>query len=189
MTQALAIPDLAQAESVAQQADAHASNLLAFAQAYVCTDDGSEAMRYAEQLKAQGKAFDAEREVFDAVIRPLRQASLRWKPPADKIEAARRLMVNKATARQQYLREEQTRQLTAATTATEVQAAVSVLVARPTGLSERESWTFEIVNIDEVPDEYFVLDEARLGREARASKGALKVPGVRPVRNVIGVQR
>jgi hypothetical protein len=47
------------------------------------------------------------------------------------------------------------------------------------GLSFRESWRFEVENLDQVPREYLRPDERKIGAAVAAFKGETKIPGVR----------
>lgn len=68
----------------------------------------------------------------------------------------------------------------------EITAAVAVVTQAPTGFVEVEQWDIEITDRSAIPAEYFVLDEARLRREARALKTKFAVPGVRAVQTTGG---
>jgi hypothetical protein len=61
---------------------------------------------------------------------------------------------------------------------------VQVPVAKPTGskLATVVTWGFEIVNAGEIPREYMIPDESKIGAVIRASKGSIVIPGVRAVR-------
>jgi len=72
-----------------------------------------------------------------------------------------------------------------ATSASERIAAVAALGPKPAGYGEAETWGWEIADLAAIPPAYFVLDEARLTREAKQHKAALAVPGIRPVRGTI----
>lgn len=71
--------------------------------------------------------------------------------------------------------------LPAARSAEEVSAALAVLQPKPAGFVEVEHWTWEVADPAAIPAAYFVLNTARLDDEAKALKGALAVPGIRPV--------
>jgi hypothetical protein len=71
--------------------------------------------------------------------------------------------------------------LPAARSAEEVSAALAVLQPKPAGFVEVEHWSWEIADIASIPHTYFVLDVARLDAEASEQKGAMAVPGIRPV--------
>jgi hypothetical protein len=61
---------------------------------------------------------------------------------------------------------------------------VQVPVAKPTGskLATVVTWGFEIVNAGEIPREYMIPDETKIGAVIRASKGSIVIPGVRAIR-------
>lgn len=77
--------------------------------------------------------------------------------------------------------EQQAALMVAATSAEEVVAAVAVVQPKPTGFVEVERWTWAIEDLAKVPPSYFVLDEARIAREAATQKGDLSIPGIRAV--------
>ena len=55
---------------------------------------------------------------------------------------------------------------------------------KPSGskLATVVTWGFEIVNAGEIPREYMIPDETKIGAVIRASKGSIVIPGVRAVR-------
>lgn len=71
-------------------------------------------------------------------------------------------------------------------------APIVVPVARPKGSSyTAKRWTFEIVNVAEIPREYLLPDEKKIGGLATDLKGDAKVPGVRffEVENIVTGRR
>lgn len=68
-----------------------------------------------------------------------------------------------------------------ATTREEVERSVAAAVPIPEGLTSVEVWGWEPTG-EPIDPSYYVLDTARLDREARALKANLAVPGIRPVR-------
>ena len=47
------------------------------------------------------------------------------------------------------------------------------------GIETREKWSCEVINLNEVPREYLVVDEKRLNELARRTKGSVEVNGIR----------
>ncbi len=47
------------------------------------------------------------------------------------------------------------------------------------GISKRKDWTFEVVDPSQVPREYLLVDEVKLGKYVRMEKENASVPGVR----------
>ena len=47
------------------------------------------------------------------------------------------------------------------------------------GVGERGNWRFEVVNEQLVPDQFWAIDAAALGRQVRATKDKMAIPGVR----------
>ncbi len=64
-----------------------------------------------------------------------------------------------------------------------VAAAAPVMIAAPVakvkGIGTREVWKYEITDADAVPREYLMVDETKIGQVVRATKGTLKIAGVR----------
>lgn len=62
-----------------------------------------------------------------------------------------------------------------------VQYVAPIVAAQPKmeGLSEREFWTFEVVNPDWIPKEYLIVDEKKISGVVKALKDKAQIPGVR----------
>lgn len=52
-------------------------------------------------------------------------------------------------------------------------------VPKVAGLSYREDWKFEVVHADLIPDEYWIIDEKKIGGVVRALKQTCNIPGIR----------
>lgn len=192
MSAPVAIPDIKKGEDVAAQAFATAKQmgeqLLA---AQVTTAEQAQwATNAAHEVWTQKRALEAER---DKVAKPLRKLATdhakRWKPAIDVLTQCEQHLKTQALQFQQAERRRQAEALQAATNQTEVAAAVAVLAPTPVGLQERSTWAWEVTDLAKVPREYFVLDTARLDREARDQKGELAVPGIKPVCKTTAVLR
>lgn len=57
------------------------------------------------------------------------------------------------------------------------------------GISTREDWDIELLNINLVPRDYLMFDEVKARKVVRASKGAVQIPGVRNIKKTIVSQR
>ncbi len=90
---------------------------------------------------------------------------------------------------QQEQAEAAARALREATSQAEVARTVAAIAPPPTGMSEREDWDFEIIDLALVPREYLVLDTAKVRSEVRASKDKTTIPGIRAVRRTTMVMR
>lgn len=66
---------------------------------------------------------------------------------------------------------------------------VQRMTAAPEGMHERVSWGYEVIDYNQIPREYWILDDARLKKEARACKEKMNVPGIRPVKHSTPVLR
>lgn len=113
----------------------------------------------------------------------------------DKLDAAEKAVKAKmsafATAREKKAREEAAERQRAAIeaqrmaeTAGETVAVVPDVVAEPStvkpeGVSEVLTWHFEVENPDQIPREYLVVDEKKIGAVVRAGGGTIQIPGVK----------
>jgi hypothetical protein len=57
------------------------------------------------------------------------------------------------------------------------------------GLSMTDTWSYRIVNIGQIPREYMMPDEKKIGAMVRASKGTVVIPGVEVVKGTSVAQR
>lgn len=148
-----------------------------------------ELVNIGHQFKAHQKLFKAERAKATNLRRLANEYDAPWKAGDELCESVQRHVKAIALAFSAAERERQAAALAAAASPAEVADAVAVLAPKPEGLTEVEWWGWEIEDPSKIPAEYFVLDTARLDREAREQKGALKVPGIAPKRNVRGQLR
>jgi hypothetical protein len=148
------------------------------------------AVAVGHQVREYKRSLEKER---DDIAKPLRalatQHTKRWKPAIDMLQSIETHLKRQIVTFQTAERARQTAALAQAATPAEVVQAVEALAPTPRGVQERESWSYEIVDVALVPREYFVLDTARLEREAREQKAAFAVPGTKPVRKVTAVFR
>lgn len=129
---------------------------------------------YHEEQTAKRKALESKR-LKEAQERELKR---------QKEEREAKAAENAATAEQ--LRSVGAHQDAAAVEATPIEVSTQPItvapVAPPTqnpeGLQFRENWRWRLVNIDQVPREYMILDEKLLNATARSAKGRARVPGV-----------
>lgn len=61
--------------------------------------------------------------------------------------------------------------------------AVPSSVPKVAGTSQRESWSYEITDINLIPREYMVPDTVKIGQIVRAMKNTCKIPGIRTIKN------
>jgi len=57
------------------------------------------------------------------------------------------------------------------------------------GISTREDWDIELIDLSMVPREYLTFDEVKARRVIRASKGSIQIPGVKNIKKTIVSQR
>jgi len=142
-------------------------------------------------LAAQGVAwYAAQRSELEAALSsavdPIK-AGLRviesWLRPGIRACSAAEVHLKSTTqAWRRRCADEVAARLAAATSAEEIERACAAVATVPAGLVAVATWGWELDG-DPIDPSYLVLDAARLDREARALKGALKVAGVRPVRS------
>jgi hypothetical protein len=61
--------------------------------------------------------------------------------------------------------------------------------AQTFGISTREDWDIELIDISQVPREYLMFDEVKARKVVRASKGAVQITGVKNIKKTIVSQR
>ena len=61
--------------------------------------------------------------------------------------------------------------------------------AQTVGISTREDWDIELVDVNLVPREYMLPDEVKARKIVRASKGTIQIPGFRNIKKTIVSQR
>lgn len=147
------------------------------------------AVQAAKQVKARRLAFEKQRDEFSKPLRALAaKHSKCWNPSIKIYQELEKHLKTVALELEAAEQAEQQRALAAATTPEDV-----ALAAAPvdSGLGKSTTWVFEIVNEDEIPEEYWlrILDRPRLEREAREQKAAFAVEGVRAVPKTTGVLR
>jgi hypothetical protein len=177
------LPDIAQARTMADAALASlqgtAAHVLAI-EAVHTAEDAQAAIDEAKKYREIKRAGEAER---DTVCKPLRaQATAHSKRWAGFIAMAEQLERHcKALGLDYQSRAAaQAQQALAAgvTSHTELARAQEALTTKPAGMSVRKTYRAKVVDPSKVPAQYWLIDEARLDREARAAKDKFAVPGV-----------
>lgn len=142
------------------------------------------------EIKAQQKTAKSLKDEaltpFKAVIK---YVSALFTEPEGLLEAGEQHLKDQIKTYREAAEAQHAAALEAAQSPEDVAAAVAVIPDKPQGISERVMWKYRVVDESKIPDEYWVLDEQRLGREARMHKEDLCVPGVEPVREVTMVAR
>jgi len=127
----------------------------------------------AEQEKIK---LDADRKrIEEEAIRKAAEAELK----GDNEKAA--AILEKAVAKEEKL-----------SAKIEEAATVAAYVPPPVktvGISTREDWDIELLDINLVPRDYLMFDEAKARKVIRASKGTIQIPGVKNVKKTIVSQR
>lgn len=140
------------------------------------------AVTWIRQIKQVRKALETERKTLTKPLADALEAMRSWwRAPLKRYEEAEQHLRDQCNAFEARRHAELTASLTAATSTTEIQQSVQALATPAEKTHTREEWRWEIADVSKIPYEYFVLDTARLDRESKALKGALAVPGIRPV--------
>jgi hypothetical protein len=149
--------------------------------------------REAQWFADAGKRFATMRKDLtkdrDQFCKPLRAVAKRiadrYKPAIDGCQAVEDHVKEQIDAFQFREAAKAQAALAEATTPEEVTATVAAVVpATPQGTAQVETWGFRVVDTKLIPADYWLLDEKRLAREAKAMKGGLKIPGIEPVREM-----
>lgn len=144
-----------------------------------------ERKRQEEQRKAE-EAARKERERIEAEARKAQEAA-RQKAEQLAKEAAKAAAKGDAEAAAKAQQkaakvmeraEEKNEALAMKASAVQVAQVAAPAPPKVKGLSMRTMWSARIVNVDLVPREYLIVNEAALNKVAEATKGAIKIPGV-----------
>jgi hypothetical protein len=136
--------------------------------------------------EAELRAWQAEQEKIraEAEARRVAEEALRKAAIAeangqnDKAEK----ILNKAAAQETKISEK--------IEAASVAAAAPIPVRVQTvGISTREDWDIDLIDISQVPRDYLMFDEVKARKVVRASKGSIQIPGVKNVKKTIVSQR
>lgn len=128
---------------------------------------------------AEQEKIRAEAEVGRVAEEALRKASVAEKNGHN--ERAEKIL-NKAA-------EEETKISERIEVATAAAAAPIPVRAQTIGISTREDWDIELMDVNLVPREYLSFDDVKARRDVRASKGAVQIPGVKNIKKTIVSQR
>lgn len=60
---------------------------------------------------------------------------------------------------------------------------------KPKGLAYRDNWKAVVVDVDQVPREYMIPDQKALDKIMQATKGTIKIPGIKAVNEKILMSR
>jgi len=147
------------------------------------------------------KAFEAHREAIAAkkkVEAPLREAEAIIKPKLSAYDAEQERIRLEAErkAQAEAVRLEEERRLQEAIEAEQSgdTAEADAIIASPAyvapvsipkttpkvqGITYRETWNYEITDINKLPREYLKPDEVKIGQVVRALRSAARIPGIR----------
>lgn len=174
-----------ESQGLATLAHTDAQSILAYVQTLPRIDDQAQLAAVAQlevdTIRPRLKAVTEERDLGAKPLRALAATiAKRWKPAIDILTQSREIARALISDYQTRIAAEAQAALPAATTPAEVQAATSAVVAPPPdSVSGRQNWVAIVTDITIVPGEYFLLDTARLAREAKAMKSGLSIPGIR----------
>lgn len=178
------IATIAQPMSVAHaEADAYAKQIELWLQADCTNEDQANYFgTLAKQIAEQCETYLERR---DGGMKPAR-ALLAWieslfpLAPVKKCEQVIKHLKERSFAFYQRKQAEARALAASATTQAEVARAVETLAPVPVGFVKVTTWTYEIVDVNAIPRDYWILDEKRLKAEAKQRKDKLNIPGIRP---------
>jgi len=145
----------------------------------------------------QAKQLDAWRKRAKAPwLAASKAIDSEFMPAIKKLRAVKQALAGRIKAIEQAKAEAQAKALmeSAPQTPEQIERAVNVLTPPPENTQMRERWTWKVTDggdppatLDEakrrglqIPDDYWILDTARLDRESRGLKSSLSVPGIEP---------
>lgn len=188
---AIALPD--NMESQLKQEETAAQTALREIEALPVTTD--EELAFAAEIlvdcKTAWSTLETQKKTatdpLNATIKTIRD----WfRPAQDLYVKAESALKAKIAAYHRFKQEEKAAAMLAAQavvatgTEQEIRAAVEAipdLAPRVEGVSVRETWTYEIVDLSLLPREWMVPNHQALAEAAKQYKGELAIPGVRPV--------
>lgn len=161
-----------------------------------------EAMRAAREVEEKERREREEAEkrsrqrIAEEEARILRARSeegrIRAQEAADK---ARREAAEQAAIREHNAKVEQDRILAEAAAKEsrlvneQKMAAPAAPAPTTNGISTRQDWGFEVMNAADVPRDYLMVDEVKVGKIVRAMKGETNIPGIRVFPKTVVTQR
>lgn len=198
---------LARAESMTiQTADEYetaASELMAIKAKWKEIDDSRKALKQPvdEAAKRIQAFFKPPLDFLSRAEAVIKRTMVTWKTEQDRIarEEARKADEKARKERERLEREARKAEEAGRLERAEVlrdRAEVTVAAPPPpvaprvSGLSERTTWKYEIVDAAKLPREYLIPDEKRIGAVVRALKGDTNIPGVRAYEeSILGARR
>lgn len=146
-----------------------------------------------KEVKSRVKRLDEmKKRITDPMNEAIKEVRKLFAPPIDYWGQCERKLKKAIAVGHERAHEKQKKALKAVAEAsqagdTERAAAAMEAAARSDfepvkGLSIRHTFDFEIEDFDAVPDEYKVVDEAKVKAVIRAHKGAVNIPGIKVVR-------
>jgi len=140
-------------------------------------DDEQERLRRIEQEKLEKKAAEERR------IKAEQEAAWRKKEEDARREAEKLASEGKAEEARKAQEVANKASAKADERAFEQQNIVAPVVAPKLeaikGVSYRDQWTAEVIDFEKLPDDYKLADTTKLNKVAQATKGELKIPGVK----------
>lgn len=189
-------------EIEAQLAERQADEELAHV-ARVAAMEGPDGYRIAtealKQLAGKSRNLLERRKALTAPLDESKKRILAlFKPAQDRLDKAIAVLRNAIskhdmTERQRLERatEEAARLMRAGDTEGAIAAAMeaSHIDEAASGISKRSIWHFRVTDAGAIPDEYWTLDEKRIGGVVRALKADTKIPGIEVYEETIAVIR
>ena len=142
-----------------------------------------------KDVKARWKDIDARRKTITQPMQAaLKNVQALFKEPLDYYAGIETMLKDKILEAQARARAAQDAALLAVQQAhaagDRVQVAVALHQAQqaeavnPEGLQNRSTWTYSIIDVQQIPREFWIVDYQALAAYVRLTKGTVKIPGV-----------
>lgn len=154
-----------------------AAQLVQLAEIKITSQPGVEAAgKFLQQVKGKAKTLETERT---KVTKPLLEAKRTvdgWFKPAK--EALNMLEAHLKSAINTYLREQEAARLAALQAGDHEGALATEQPTLPAGVQQRTIWKWRVTDPALVPDEYKVIDSAKVTAQVNEHKGNTAIPGI-----------
>lgn len=135
-------------------------------------------------VKARVKSLTAQRETVLGPLREVERAVREWfRAPLETYQTIEAALKARVAGYQETLRQEKHAAIVAAgqapTPAAMAQLTSLATPPTPSAISFRKVWKVEIVDPNQVPREYLLIDTVALRKVCQATEGRAQIPGVR----------
>lgn len=157
--------------------------------------------RFAEPKKKAAEAHKAVCELEKSFLAPVEDAIRRLKDQTTRWYAAEQQRIAAEEERRRKEAEEMaalaaeaeatgdSETAAEAVVAAVIESATCTAMPKVSGTAMREVWHAVVVDIEKIPREYMIVNQAALDKIAQATKGALAIPGVRMEKSYVNATR